>query len=79
MIEDIINIYYDSILKYCRSALNGDYAAAEDVTQEVFIALHKKMKRLTIDKISSCGFTVLLILKSRNTYTSTLHTFPLMI
>ena len=50
MIEDIINIYYDPILKYCRSALNGDHTAAEDVTQEVFIALHKKMKKLTIDK-----------------------------
>ncbi len=50
MIEEIVKMYYDAILKYCRAALNGDTAAAEDVTQEVFLALHKKMKILTIDK-----------------------------
>lgn len=50
MIDEIVKMYYDAILKYCRVALNGDYAAAEDVTQEVFLALHKKMKILTIDK-----------------------------
>ena len=50
MIEEIIKMYYNAILKYCRAALNGDYAAAEDVTQEVFLALHKKMTTLTIDQ-----------------------------
>lgn len=50
MIEEIIKMYYDAIFKYCRAALNGDTAAAEDVTQEVFLALHRKMKTLTIDK-----------------------------
>lgn len=50
MIEEIIKMYYNAVFKYCRAALNGDYAAAEDVTQEVFLALHSKMKTLTIDK-----------------------------
>ncbi|MCM1524036.1 MAG: sigma-70 family RNA polymerase sigma factor [Ruminococcus sp.] len=50
MIEEIIQMYYDTILKYCRAALNGDLAAAEDVTQEVFLALHKKVKMLTLNK-----------------------------
>ncbi len=50
MIEEIIKLYYNAILKYCRAALNGDQAAAEDVTQEVFLALHRKMTTLTIDQ-----------------------------
>lgn len=50
MINEIIKMYYNAVFKYCRAALNGDYAAAEDVTQEVFLALHSKMKTLTIDK-----------------------------
>lgn len=50
MIEEIIKMYYNAILKYCRAALNGNYSAAEDVTQEVFLALHRKMTTLTIDQ-----------------------------
>lgn len=48
MIEEIIKLYYEPIFVYCRAALNGSKTAAEDVTQEVFLALYKKENRLKL-------------------------------
>lgn len=48
MIDDIINLYYERIFVYCRSRLNGNKSAAEDVTQEVFLTLYKKINRLKL-------------------------------
>ena len=45
--ELIYQKYYAVILRYCRVRLHGDLQGAEDCTQEVFLVLHKKLKRLT--------------------------------
>ena len=45
--ELIYQKYYAVILRYCRVRLHGDLQGAEDCTQEVFLILHKKLKRLT--------------------------------
>ncbi len=50
MIENVIELiyreYYSAVFQYCRTRLNGDFAAAEDCTQEVFLVLVKKIKML---------------------------------
>lgn len=38
----IIRTQYAAILRYCCMKLGGDVAGAEDCTQEVFLALHRK-------------------------------------
>ncbi len=46
IIELLYREYYKTIFQYCRVRLNGDIHAAEDCTQEVFLALHKKLQHL---------------------------------
>lgn len=46
VIELIYREYYPAVFQYCRTRLNGDFAAAEDCTQEVFLVLTKKIKKL---------------------------------
>lgn len=48
MFDEIAEKYYTLIYNYCRSKLNGDKEAAEDITQEVFLILFKKQKRLKV-------------------------------
>ena len=50
MYDEIVNRYYHVILNYCKYKLNGNYAAAEDVTQEVFLTLYRKINRLKISE-----------------------------
>lgn len=50
MYDEIVNRYYHVILNYCQYKLNGSYAAAEDVTQEVFLTLYRKINRLKISE-----------------------------
>lgn len=38
--------YYDTVLGYCMTRLNGDLPGAEDCTQEVFYILQKKIQQL---------------------------------
>ena len=38
--------YYDTVLGYCVTRLNGDLPGAEDCTQEVFYILQKKIQQL---------------------------------
>ncbi len=46
IIELIYKKYYETVFRYCRVRLNGDLHAAQDCTQEVFLVLHKKLKKL---------------------------------
>ena len=46
IVELIYREYYQTIFRYCRVRLNGDIQGAEDCTQEVFLALHRKIKNL---------------------------------
>lgn len=46
IIDLIYREYYETILGYCITRLNGDIPAAEDCTQEVFYILQKKIKKL---------------------------------
>lgn len=46
IIELIYREYYETVFRYCRVRLNGDLHAAQDCTQEVFLVLHKKLKKL---------------------------------
>ncbi len=52
MAESIVALiykeYYHKVFQYCRTRLNGDVHAAEDCTQEVFLILHKKIKKLVM-------------------------------
>ncbi|MEE5994825.1 MAG: sigma-70 family RNA polymerase sigma factor [Oscillospiraceae bacterium] len=48
MYEEIVNKYYSAILSYCVANLNHDIHAAEDCTQEVFLLLYTKLKRLNL-------------------------------
>lgn len=50
MYDEIVNKYYHIILNYCQYKLNGNHAAAEDVTQEVFLTLYRKINRLKISE-----------------------------
>ena len=38
--------YYDVVFRYCRIRLYGDFQGAEDCTQEVFLILFRKLKKL---------------------------------
>ena len=42
----IIQTHYRAILSYCCMKLGGDVPGAEDCTQEVFLALHRKQETL---------------------------------
>ena len=46
IVELIYREYYGTIFRYCRVRLNGDIQGAEDCAQEVFLILHKKIKKL---------------------------------
>lgn len=48
MYNEIVKKYYTVILNYCLYKLNGNLTSAEDVTQEVFLTLYKKLHRLRI-------------------------------
>lgn len=48
MYDEIVNKYYSVIYNYCRTKLGYSRTAAEDVTQEVFFALYKKLDRLRL-------------------------------
>ena len=48
MYDEIVDKYYSEIYNYCRTKLNFNRTAAEDVTQEVFLALYKKLYRLKL-------------------------------
>lgn len=48
MFNEIFSLYYKLILKYCRAKLNGNMTAAEDVAQEVFLALYRKRNRINM-------------------------------
>lgn len=47
--EEAIKNHYRSIFLYCFSLLNGDEAAAEDCTQDVFLLLVKKTNQNELD------------------------------
>lgn len=46
--DDIFREYYEKILNFCYAKI-GDKQLAEDCTQEVFLALSKKMHSLRLD------------------------------
>lgn len=46
--DDIFREYYEKILNFCYAKI-GDKQLAEDCTQEVFLALSKKMHKLKLD------------------------------
>lgn len=46
--ENIVREYYSEIKTYCKAKLNGNMQAAEDCTQEVFLALFRKMDKLKL-------------------------------
>ncbi len=46
--DDIFKAYYEKILNFCYTKI-GDKQLAEDCTQEVFLALSKKMHSLRLD------------------------------
>ena len=48
MYDEIVNKYYSAIYNYCRTKLGYSRTAAEDVTQEVFFVLYKKLNRLKL-------------------------------
>lgn len=50
MYDEIVTRYYRVILNYCKYKLNGNHTAAEDVTQEVFLTLYRKIDRLKISE-----------------------------
>ena len=47
--EEAIKKHYRSIFLYCFSLLNGDEAAAEDCTQDVFLLLVRKTNQNELD------------------------------
>ena len=49
-LEEIINLYYDEIKRYCHYKLPNDFHGAEDCTQEVFFILLKKHRELYISE-----------------------------
>lgn len=50
MYDEIVNKYYCAIYNYCRIKLGYSRTAAEDVTQEVFFLLYKKIDRLKLSE-----------------------------
>ena len=50
MYNTILKRHYTDILLYCTSRLKGDRYAAEDCTQEVFLALYRKSHTLDLTK-----------------------------
>ncbi len=46
--NDIVQKYYNDILRYCNSRLDNNNNAAQDCTQEVFLVLAKKIKKLDL-------------------------------
>lgn len=48
IVDKIIEEYYQSIYNYCYANLNFNHANAEDCTQEVFLILMKKKKKLNL-------------------------------
>lgn len=48
IVKSIIEKYYQSIYNYCYSKLNFKHTSAEDCTQEVFLTLIKKQKKLNL-------------------------------
>lgn len=50
MYDEIVDKYYNEIYNYCCTKLNFNRTAAEDVTQEVFFALYKKLDRLKLSE-----------------------------
>lgn len=46
--DDIYREYYQKIFNYCYAKLN-DYKIAEDCTQDIFLALSKKMGKLKLN------------------------------
>lgn len=50
MYDEIVKKYYGIIYNYCRQRLNFSKTAAEDVTQEVFFILYKKLNRLKMSE-----------------------------
>ena len=49
--NEIIQQYYTEIYNYCFARMNYDKYAAEDCTQEIFVALFRKIKDLDDDNI----------------------------
>ena len=47
----IIQKYYRAVLAYCCMKLSGDVQGAEDCTQEVFLALHRKFSAMRKDNV----------------------------
>lgn len=48
IVKSIIEKYYQSIYNYCYSKLNFNHSSAEDCTQEVFLTLIKKQRKLNL-------------------------------
>lgn len=48
IIDKIYDFYYKEIMNYCYVRLNFNQNAAEDCTQEVFLALYKKRKKINL-------------------------------
>lgn len=46
--ENIVKEYYSEIKTYFKAKLNGNMQAAEDCTQEVFLALFRKIDKLKL-------------------------------
>ena len=38
--NDIVNRYYEKVLKFCCYALDGNLGTAEDCTQDIFLILY---------------------------------------
>lgn len=49
--EQISELYYDKILRYCLAITNNNYENSLDITQEVFLVFSKKKNELEDDKI----------------------------
>lgn len=48
--DKLVNQYYAMILRYCQARLSFDRFAAEECTQDVFLALYKKINKIDIDQ-----------------------------
>ncbi len=49
MFNELVDKYYNEIFRYCKYRLNDD-EGAKDCTQEVFLTLHKSMKKIKISE-----------------------------